>query len=173
MKTLKFLVFALLAVFVFIACDNKEPGSGQPENPSGPEMHKGAIVLNWGKSADVAGKTFEIGMDNWVEDAGELQVHLELTNESSESKAFKLLEVRKYDPAKAWSSVCASGSGCMGGDNQAEQEWDLQTIAAGEMLDVQLHILPYEAGVFSADFTVTDGTDEVKFTINYNYTPAE
>jgi hypothetical protein len=38
-----------------------------------------------------------------------------------------------------------------------------------------LDLAPYveEAKVFNSEFTFSDGTEEVKFVINYNFIPAE
>ena len=71
MKSLKFLFVAVLAAFTFVSCD-QQPDQGLE--------HKGPIVLNWGDAADVNGKTFEIGMDNWSAETSELILHVELTN---------------------------------------------------------------------------------------------
>lgn len=164
MKSLKFLFVAVLAAFVFVSCE---------KNPEGPKFHEGPIVLNWGNAADVNGKTFEIGMDNWSADTYELILHVELTNASSASKEFTLKEVRKYDLNSAFASVCTDN--CMPGDGKAEQVWNIGNVAAGAMQQVDLHLSPMveTATVFPAEFTFSDGTEEVKFTVNYNYTPAE
>ena len=165
MKSLKFLFVAVLAAFVFVSCE---------KNPEGPKFHEGPIVLNWGNAADVNGKTFEIGMDNWSADTYELILHVELTNASSASKEFTLKEVRKYDLNSAFASVCTEDN-CMPGDGKAEQVWNIGDVAAGAMQQVDLHLstMVETATVFPAEFTFSDGTEEVKFTVNYNYTPAE
>lgn len=167
MKSLKFLFVAVLAAFVFVSCDNKEP------EPDGKNFHKGPIVLNWGNAADVNGKTFEIGMDNW-EDDFQLVVHVELSNATSSSKTFTLNEVRNYDLTDAFSAVCIDQ--CMSSNNEKEQLWEIGTIEAGSKLNISLDLAPMnteEAKVFNSEFTFSDGTEEVKFTVNYNYTPAE
>ena len=167
MKSLKFLFVAVLAAFVFVSCDNKEP------EPDGKDFHKGPIVLNWGNAANVNGKIFEIGMDNYSAESTELIVHVELTNTTADAKTFTMKEVRKYDLTTAFPSVCTNT--CMPGDNKAEQLWSIGEVAAGAKQQVDLHLLPMveTATVFQSEFTFSDGTDEVKFTINYNYTPAQ
>ena len=167
MKSLKFLFVAVLAAFVVVSCDNKEP------EPDGKDFHKGPIVLNWGNAANVNGKTFEIGMDNWSAETYELILHVELTNTLSDAKTFTLKEVRGYDLTTAFASVCTSQ--CMPGNSQAEQNWELGSVAAGDMMQVDLHLAPMveTATSFPVEFTFSDGTDNVTFTVKYNYTPAE
>ena len=164
MKSLKFLFVAVLAAFVFVSCE---------KTPTSDKFYEGPIVLNWGNAADVNGKTFEIGMDNWDAELSELVLHVELTNTASEEKTFTLKEVRKYDLTSAFASVCTVN--CMPGDGKAEQIWSIGDVAAGEMQQVDLHLSPMTEGdaIFTAEFTFSDGTEEVKFTVNYNYTPAE
>ena len=73
-----------------------------------------------------------------------------------------------------WSSVCIDQ--CMSSNNEKEQLWEIGTIEAGSKLNISLDLAPMnteEAKVFNSEFTFSDGTDEVKFTINYNYTPAQ
>lgn len=163
MKSLKFLLVAVLAAFVFVSCETK-----------GPDFYQGPVELNWGNAADVNGKTFEIGMDNWSVDTYELILHVELTNAAASNKTFTLKEVRKYDLTTAFASVCTSA--CMPGDMQkTEQLWTIGEVPAGEMQQVDLHLAPMveTATVFQSEFTFSDGTEEVTFTVNYNYTPAE
>jgi hypothetical protein len=64
----------------------------------------------------------------------------------------------------------------MPGDMQkTEQLWTIGEVPAGEMQQVDLHLAPMveTATVFQSEFTFSDGTEEVTFTVNYNYTPAE
>jgi hypothetical protein len=160
MKSLKFLFVAVLAAFVFVSC----------EQPA--KYYEGPIVINWGDAADVNGKTFEIGMANW-EDEFQLVAHVELSNATSEAKTFTLKEVRNYDLADAFSAVCINQ--CMSSNGQNEQLWEIGTVEAGEVLGISLDLAPYveEAKVFNSEFTFSDGTEEVKFVINYNFIPAE
>ena len=162
MKSLKFLFVAVLAAFTFVSCDQQSDQDLE---------HKGPIVLNWGDAADVNGKTFEIGMDNWSTETYELILHVELTNTLSDAKTFTLKEVRGYDLTTAFASVCTSQ--CMPGNSQAEQTWELGSVAAGDMMQVDLHLAPMveTATTFPVEFTFSDGTDNVTFTVNYNYTP--
>lgn len=164
MKSLKFLFVAVLAAFTFVSCDQK---------PEQNLEHKGPIVLNWGKASDVNGKTFEIGMDNWSADTYELIVHVELTNTLSDSKTFTIKEVRGYDLTTAFASLCTSQ--CMPGNSQEEQNWEIGTVDAGDMMQVDLHLAPMveTATTFPVEFTFSDGTDNVTFTVKYNYTPVE
>ncbi len=164
MKSLKFLFVAVLATFAFVSCDTETPTGGD---------HEGPIVLNWGDAAEVNGKTFEVGMANWSADTYELIVHVELTNNSAEDKEFTIKEVRKYDLTTAFASLCTSA--CMPGDGKSEQVWEIGIVSAGEMQQVDLHLAPMTevATTFPAEFTFSDGTDNVTFTLNYNYIPAE
>ena len=169
MKSLKFLFVAVLAAFALVSCDN---GNG-PDQQTETEEHTGPVVLNWGNAADVNGKTFEIGMKSWSAETYELILHVELKNASSEAKEFTVKEVRKYDLTTAFDSLCTSA--CMPGDGKAEQVWAIGVVPAGEMQTVDLHLAPMTevATVFPAEFTFSDGTDNVTFSVNYNYTPAE
>ena len=156
MKSLKFLFVAILAAFVFVSCDNKEP------EPDGKDFHKGPIVLNWGNAASVNGKVFEIGMDNWEEDF-QLVAHLDLKNATSESKAFTLKEIRKYDLSLASSALCTNGQ-CNFGNGKEEQLWEIGTIEAADHLDISLDLIPSDvekANVFATEFILSDGTNEV------------
>lgn len=170
MKSLKFLFVAVLAAFALVSCDN---GTEKPDQKTETEEHTGPVVLNWGNAADVNGKTFEIGMKSWSEETYELILHVKLNNTSSEAKEFTVKEVRKYDLTTAFASLCTSA--CMPGDGKAEQVWEIGTVPAGEMQTVDLHLAPMTevATVFPAEFTFSDGTDNVTFSVNYNYTPAE
>ena len=162
MKSLKFLLVAVLAAFVFVGCEEKTP-----ENTE----HKGPTVLNWGADTEVNGKTFEVGMASWSAETYELIVHVELTNTLADSKSFTLKEVRGYDLTAGFASVCTDR--CMPGNSQAEQTWELGSVAAGDMMQVDLHLAPMveTATTFPVEFTFSDGTDNVTFTVNYNYTP--
>jgi hypothetical protein len=169
MKTMKFLAAVILSALVFVGCD--------PVEPEGPTMHKGPIVVNWGNASDVNGKTFDVGMDNWDAEMYQMVVHMMLKNTTSEDKTFTLKETRKYDVEKASSTVCVTQ--CMSGKpGEVETEWPIGKVKAGETLNegnggVSIDLAPMveEATMFTADFVLTDGVDEVKFTINYHYTP--
>ena len=167
MKSLKFLFVAVLAAFALVSCDNGT------EKPTETTEHTGPVVLNWGKASDVNGKTFEIGMKSWSADTYELIVHVELTNTLSDSKTFTIKEVRGYDLTTAFASLCTSQ--CMPGNSQEEQNWEIGTVDAGDMMQVDLHLAPMveTATTFPVEFTFSDGTDNVTFTVKYNYTPAE
>lgn len=170
MKSLKFLFVAVLAAFAFVSCEkNPEPGQGQEPG----KEHTGKLVINWGNAADVNGKTYEIGMASWSADTYELILHVELKNNSDAEKEFTVKEVRKYDLTTAFASLCTSA--CMPGDGKPEQVWEIGTVAAGDVQTVDLHLAPMTdvATTFPAEFTFSDGTEEVKFNVNYNYTPAE
>ena len=86
-------------------------------------------------------------------------------------KTFTLKEVRGYDLTTAFASVCTSQ--CMPGNSQAEQTWELGSVAAGDMMQVDLHLAPMveAATTFPVEFTFSDGTDNVTFTVKYNYIP--
>lgn len=182
MKSLKFLFVAVLAAFAFVSCEkNPEPGKGNEPEPG--KEHTGKLVINWGNAADVNGKTYEIGMASWSADTYELILHVELKNNSGAEKEFTVKEVRKYDLTTAFASLCTSN--CMPGDGKPEQVWEIGTVANGDVQTVDLHLAPlpeydeatgepvYKAGVFPAEFTFSDGTEEVKFNVNYNFTPAQ
>ncbi len=168
MKSLKFLFVAVLAAFTFVSCEKTPEGQGG----EGKE-HTGKLVINWGNAADVNGKTYEIGMASWSADTYELILHVELKNNSGADKEFTVKEVRKYDLTTAFASLCTSA--CMPGDGKPEQVWEIGTVAAGEVQTVDLHLAPMveTATVFPAEFTFSDGTEEVKINVNYNYTPAQ
>ena len=63
----------------------------------------------------------------------------------------------------------------MPGNSQEEQNWEIGTVDAGDMMQVDLHLAPMveTATTFPVEFTFSDGTDNVTFTVKYNYTPAE
>lgn len=189
MKALKFFAVLVAAFAMLVACEPKgnevDNGGGQLEDslPSTPKdsvetpvtpAEKVIIHLNWGAATDVNGKTFEVGMGNYDELTYEMVLPVALKNTTAEDKTFAVKEVRKYDLKSALASLCVDK--CMGGDmTKAEQEWAPFVVKAGAEVEVALHLTPLvsEATIFPAEFTFSDGTEEVKFAVNYNYTPAQ
>lgn len=195
MKALKFFAVVIAAFAMLVACEERpEPGKNPGgnnldtsgvetpdtpgvETPDTPQVEeKVAIDLAWGGDVtEVNGKTFEVGMANYEPLTYELIVPVFLKNETSSEKIFIVKEVRKYDVSKAIASLCVSGMCMPDQEMKAEKEWQTGTVKAGEEVEVALHLTPLvaEPMVFPVDFTFLDGTDEVTFTINYNYTPAQ
>ena len=186
MKTLKFFAVVIAAFAMLVACepqetpttDDNKPGTNDttavdtvPTLPPTQELEKVAIDLVWGSATEINGKVFEVGMANYDELFYEMIVHVTLSNPTDEAKIFTMKEVRSYDLEKAMASVCISN--CTPGNQKAEQDWQIGTVAAGSKVQVDLHLMPVteEATVFPAEFTFSDGKEEVKFTLNYNYTP--
>ena len=187
MKTFKFFAVVIAAFAMLVACEQQQPdpgtnnGGNTPdtpavENPDTPKVEtpKVVIELPWGGDVtEVNGKTFDVGMGNYDPLTYELVVDVVLKNTTSEDKTFTIDEVRKYDLDKGFAALCISS--CTPSNGEAEQTWEVGTVAAGEEIEIALHLTPAvtEAMTFPAEFTFSDGTDNVKFSVNYKYTPAE
>ena len=197
MKAIKFFAVVIAAFAMLVACEQPQPdpgtnnGGNTPdtpavENPDTPKVEtpKVVIELPWGGDVtEVNGKTFDVGMGNYDPLTYELVVDVVLKNTTSEDKTFTINEYRAYDLSTATAALCISS--CTPWNKEAEQTWEVGTVAAGEEIEIALHLTPlpeydeatgksvYKAGVFPAKFTFSDGTDSVIFKVNYNYTPAE
>ena len=185
MKTFKFFAVVIAAFAMLVACEQKpEPQPGGGETPDTPNVEtpdtlqveeKVVIDLTWGGDVtEVNGKTFEVGMGNYDPNTYELIVDVVLKNNTEVDKTFTINEYRAYDLSTAMAALCVGT--CSPGDmSKVEQNWEIGTVAAGEELDIALHLTPLvtEAMTFPAKFTFSDGTDSVIFNVNYNYTPAE
>lgn len=190
MKTLKFFAVLMAAFAMLVACEpvpsqGQKPGgendtipSDTLENPQDTIVEEEPLVikLDWTGLSDSesANKTYEVGMANFH--LGQFSVFILLTNKTSEDKTFTLKEVRHYDLTTAFAGFCTDN--CYTGNGEAEQIWNLATVKAGETylenkggFDVTLMPMVSEKTTFKADFTLSDGTTEKSFTINYNYTP--
>ena len=187
MKTFKFFAVVIAAFAMLVACEQQpDPGTNNGgntpdtpavENPDTPKVEtpKVVIELPWGGDVtEVNGKTIEVGMGNYDPNTYELIVDVVLKNNTEVDKTFTINEYRAYDLSTAMAALCVGT--CSPGDmSKVEQNWEIGTVAAGEELDIALHLTPLvtEAMTFPAKFTFSDGTDSVIFKVNYNYTPVE
>lgn len=156
MKTLKFFLMAFVAVALF-SCEPKTT------EPSFSVTYEGQVI----KDGDV----LDVTMDHY--EWGEIVAHVVLKNNASDAKTFTMKEVRNYDYAKYVPSFCVDL--CMMGNGEKEQTWEVGELGSGEeFADLAMHLRVdgQPAANCPGQFTFSNGSESLTFTLNFVYDPA-
>lgn len=100
---------------------------------------------------------------------------MSFTNTSSEAVTFSIIEKRDFDTSKYGTSMCVNE--CMMGTKDKEQTWAGVELQSGETKEGIAHHLTIlsdndKAAECPVEFTFSDGTNTLTFTVKYKYTPS-